>query len=144
MPFQHKRRGAILDGMRRKLRSAMDIAAEEATAEMRRVITSSEVERPTSKGPGRSDTGDMLDAVTRGKVKITATGKSYQVFWGWPLSERKSHSDRMTETNREYLSYFDLQDLGFDHLSAGPIPGMHAVEAGRMKFQEVMRREWRR
>ena len=91
---------------------------------------------------GRVETGDMLDSVKSAKVKITKSGKSYQSSFGWSTPDRHAHSERMSAKNDQYKSYYDLQDLGFTTASGTPVPAMHATEAGRRKFKEVMAELW--
>lgn len=147
MGFEFKRYNSksVEDGIRRKLRTAMNAATEEAADAMRDVITSDMLTKASrERGGGRVDTGKMLSGVKTAKVRITDSGKSYQTFWGWSTGDRKANSARIQggiheESGQEVKSYFDLQDWGFQG-----VPGMHSQEAARRKFKEAMRREWRR
>lgn len=146
MPFRGKRYNSaeVKDGVRRKVRSSLNEASAAAAEEMREVISTDMLTRASAgRGGGRVETGDMLDDVQSTKTQITASGKSYRTFFGWTTQDRHAHSDRMTEKNNEYKSYYDLQDKGFTHVSGTVIAGMHAVEAGQRKFKEVMSRSWR-
>lgn len=135
----------VKDGLRRKIRAAMDVAAQEAAASMRETIsTDTKTKASLERGGGRIRTKTMLNAVKNTKPRISESGKSYLVFWGWSTADRNANSDRMTEKDHRYKSYFDLQDWGFTHTSGSIIEGMHAQEAAKRRFKEVMRREWRR
>lgn len=145
MPFNRKAYDskAVKDGLRRKVRNAMSAAAEAATEEMRHIIETDMLTRASAeRGGGRIETGEMLESVQSTKARISESGKSYQTFFGWSTPDRHAHSERMTAKNADYKSYFDLQDKGFTHASGTVILGMHAEEAGKRKFQEVMAREW--
>lgn len=145
MPFNRKAYDSktVKDGLRRKVRNAMSAAAEAAADEMRHVIETDTLTRASAeRGGGRIETGDMLESVQSTKARISESGKSYQTFFGWSTPDRRSHSDRMTDTNAQYKSYFDLQDKGFTHVAGTQIPGMHAEEAGKRKFREVMEEQW--
>ena len=146
MPFNRKAYDSktVKDGLRRKVRGAMNAAAEAAAEEMRQIIETDTLTRASAeRGGGRIETGDMLESVQSTKAQISESGKSYQNFFGWSTADRHAHSERMADKNNQYKSYFDLQDLGFTHASGTQIPGMHATEAGRRKYREVMEEQWR-
>jgi len=145
MPFPRKAYNSqqVKDGLRRKVTNAMNAATEAAAEEMRQIISSDMLTRASAeRGGGRVETGDMLDSVKSAKVKITKSGKSYQSSFGWSTPDRHAHSERMSAKNDQYKSYYDLQDLGFTTASGTPVPAMHATEAGRRKFKEVMAELW--
>lgn len=150
MGFEFKRYNSksVEDGVRRKLRNAMNVATEEAADAMREVIaTDMLTDASRKRGGGRKESGDMLADVKSSKVRITDSGKSYQSFWGWSTADRKAHSDRILggvhdDSGKEVKSYYDLQDWGFQ--ARQYVPGMHSQEAARRKYREVMKREWRR
>jgi len=137
MVFQHKRKGNVEENLHDKLVDAMEKASIAAAEEMRRVIeTDRKTKASRERGGGRTVTYTMLDAVQSAEVDSSASDKSFRTSFGWSTSDRLANSDRITG-GPGIKSYFDLQDLGFQG-----VPGMHAVEAGRAKFKEVMRREW--
>lgn len=95
-------------------------AGDLGVEKVREVISSKEVQRPTSQGPGRSDNkeGDMYNNV---KWWVTSeTEDSKRVAVGWQLSDF---------AGKRTPAYPQFQDEGFMHVGLGEdIPGMHALQ----------------
>jgi len=148
MVFQHKRKGNVEENLHDKLVDAMEKASIAAAEEMRRVIeTDRKTKASRERGGGRTVTYTKLDAVQSAEVDSSASDKSFRTSFGWSTADRRANSDRIAggvhgESGSPVKSYFDLQDWGFKDRAEKPVAGMHAVEAGRAKFKEVMRQEW--
>ena len=148
MVFQHKRKGSVPEGFENDLINAMEKASIAAAEEMRRVIETDQLtDASQARGGGRTATYTMLDAVQSAEVDSTASDKSFRTSFGWSTADRRANSDRIAggvheESGSPVKSYFDLQDWGFKDRAENPVAGMHATEAGRAKFKEVMREQW--
>lgn len=92
--------------------------AEEAVDIMRNIISTSG--RPTSRGPGRIDTGDMLEGVNERVEEEDAD--SISVSFGWDIDD----------FDKPYPVY---QEFGFTHVPDGAwIPGMHSLQDATDNF----------
>ena len=104
-------------------RAATRAAAEIGAETMKQHIST----RATAKGgrrpehPGRVDTGAMLNAVS-----VRSSGNQYfsKSAFGWLSSKQ---------------DYFGHQEFGFNHRSAGAVPGMYALTDA---FEEVTNELW--
>lgn len=128
MAVTWKGKGNLKKKALERLERDMEYAAGEAASAFEDVV----------QGADRVETGSMnaMPVV----FEAHETPKTIRASWGWTLADRKAHSERMTQTRGNYISYPDLQDRGFRHFSAGWIEGMMASVISRDVFREAMRR----
>lgn len=135
MTVTWKRQGNLTKAALAKLHRDMEEAADDAAETFDSVVQNA----------GRvGRTGDMTSAPVT--ARVYETDKTIRAVWGWSLADQQSHRDRMTRPGRKgamgaraSLSYFELQDHGFNHASGKWVQGMMAYKESRDRFMDYMR-----